>query len=85
MFRQTAANGRAGTRQASGGHGLSVQYARTGPRKYSFAVRTVEKWNNLPDDVKSAPNGEVFRTRMGKLVSLGISSDGQGKGKRVIK
>jgi hypothetical protein len=43
MFRQMAANGRAGTRQAAGGHGLSVQYARTDPRKYSFAVRTVEK------------------------------------------
>jgi hypothetical protein len=36
MFRQIAANGRAGTRQAAGGHGLSVQYARTDPRKYSF-------------------------------------------------
>ncbi len=43
MFRQIAANGRVGTRQAAGGHRLSVQYARTIPRKYSFAVRTVEK------------------------------------------
>jgi hypothetical protein len=67
MFRQIAANGRAGTRQTAGGHGLSVQYARTDPRKYSFAVRTVEKWNNLPDDIKSAPNGEVYRNRMAKL------------------
>jgi hypothetical protein len=33
MFRQIAVNGRAGTRQAAGGHGLSVQYARTDPRK----------------------------------------------------
>jgi ribonuclease P/MRP protein subunit RPP40 len=67
MFRQMAANGRAGTRQAAGGHGLSVQYARTDPRKYSFAVRTVEKWNRLPDDVKSAPNGAIFRHKMGQL------------------
>jgi hypothetical protein len=52
--------------QAAGGHGLSVQYARTEPRKYSFAVRTVEKWNNLPDNIKSALNGEVFRNRMAK-------------------
>jgi hypothetical protein len=56
-----------GTRQAAGGHGLSVQYARTDPRKYSFAVRTVEKWNSPPDDVKSVPNGEVFRSRIAKL------------------
>jgi hypothetical protein len=27
----------------------------------------LEKWNNLPDDVKSAPNGEVFMSRMAKL------------------
>jgi hypothetical protein len=27
MFRQIAANGRAGTRQVAGGHELSVQYA----------------------------------------------------------
>jgi hypothetical protein len=67
MFRQIGANGRAGTRQATGGHGLRVQYARKTPRKYSFAVRTVEKWKNLPDSIKSAPNGEVFRNRMAKL------------------
>ncbi len=30
------------TRQAAGGHGLTIQYARTDPCKYSFAVRTVE-------------------------------------------
>ncbi len=42
MFRQIAEIGRAGTRQAAGGHRLSVQYARTISRKYSFAVRTVE-------------------------------------------
>jgi hypothetical protein len=64
MFRLIAANGRVGTKQVAGGHGLSVQYARTDPRKYSFAVRKVEKWNNLPDNIKSAPNGEVFRNRI---------------------
>jgi hypothetical protein len=67
MFRQIAANGRAGTRQAAGGHGLSVQYARTDPRKYSFAVRTVEKWNRLPDEVKSAPTGTAFKEMLKKL------------------
>jgi hypothetical protein len=46
-------------------HGLSVEYARTDPRKYSFAVRTAEKWNNY--DVKYAANREVFRISMGQL------------------
>jgi hypothetical protein len=45
-------------------HGLSVQFSR----KYLFAARTVEKWNNLPDDIKSAPKGEVLRRRLGKLL-----------------
>jgi hypothetical protein len=27
----------------------------------------VEKWNLLPDDVKSAPNGAIFRHKMSKL------------------
>jgi hypothetical protein len=67
MFRQMG-NGRAGTRQAAGGHGLSDQYARTDLGKYTFAVRTAE--SNLPDDVKSAPNREVFRIRMGKLSDI---------------
>ncbi len=70
MFRQIAANGRAGTRQAAGGHGLSVQYARTDPRKYSFAVRTVEKWNRLPDEVKSAPTGKAFKEKLKKLYKV---------------
>ena len=52
------------TRQAAGGHGLTVQYARTDPRKYSFAVRTVESWNRLPESVKSAETSESFKRRL---------------------
>jgi hypothetical protein len=48
------------TRQAAGGHGLTVQYARTDP----FAVRTVESWNRLPESVKSAETGESFKRRL---------------------
>ncbi len=44
LFRLTVAQDRARTRQAAGEHGLSVQFARTDPRKYSFAVRTVQNW-----------------------------------------
>jgi hypothetical protein len=67
LFRLTAAQNRARTRQAAGEHGLSVQYARTDPRKYSFAVRTVEDWNRLPEEVKSSRNGEEFRNKLKKL------------------
>jgi ribonuclease P/MRP protein subunit RPP40 len=56
--------GGARTRQAAGGHGLTVQYARTDPRKYSFAVRTVESWNKLPERVKTAETGESFKRRL---------------------
>jgi hypothetical protein len=41
-----------------------VQYARTDPRKYSFAVRTVESWNRLPHRVKTAETGESFKRRL---------------------
>jgi hypothetical protein len=67
LFRLTAAQNRARTRQAAGEHGLSVQFARTDPRKYSFAVRTVEDWNRLPEEVKTSRNGEEFKKKMKKL------------------
>jgi hypothetical protein len=67
LFRLTAAQNRARTRQAAGEHGLSVQFARTDPRKYSFAVRTVENWNKLPEEVKTSRNGEEFKNKMKKL------------------
>ncbi len=67
MFRHLAAQDRIRTRQAAGEHGLGIQYARTDSRKYSFAVRTVEKWNNLPEDIKTSQNGEVFKQKLRKM------------------
>ena len=52
------------TRQAAGGHGLTVQYARTDSRKYSFAVRAVDSWNRLTERVKAAETGESFKRRL---------------------
>jgi hypothetical protein len=40
---------RAQTRQTASGHGLDIQFARTDPWKYSFAVKSVEHWNRLPE------------------------------------
>jgi hypothetical protein len=56
-----------GKQRENGEHGLSVQFARTDPRKYSFAVRTVENWNKLPEDVKTSRNGEEFKNKLKKL------------------
>jgi len=67
MFRHLAAQDGIRTRQAAGEHGLGIQYARTDPRKYSFAVRTVEKWNNLPEEIKTSQNGEVFKQKLKKM------------------
>lgn len=55
------------TRQTTGEKNLVPKFARTDQRKYSFAVRTVEKWNGLPDDVKQAANQEIFKARLKKL------------------
>jgi ribonuclease P/MRP protein subunit RPP40 len=67
LFRLTAAQDRARTRQAAGEHGLSVQFARTDSRKYSFDVQTVKNWNKLPEDVKTSRNGEEFKNKLKKL------------------
>ncbi len=63
---------RAQTRQTAGGHGLVSQFARTDPRKnsfavylyISFAVRSVEQWNKLPENVRASPSGESFQRRL---------------------
>ncbi len=41
----------------------------------SFAVRTVEKWNNLPNDVKCAQKCEGLQDRDGQTLSSVIFSD----------
>jgi ribonuclease P/MRP protein subunit RPP40 len=52
------------TRQAAKGHCLAVQYARIDTRKYSFAMGSVECWNRLPENVKTAENGESIKRRL---------------------
>jgi hypothetical protein len=47
--------------------GLSVRYARTDPKKYSFDMRTIKPWNKLPGSIKEAPNGEAFRSNLKQL------------------
>jgi hypothetical protein len=40
------------------------KFARTDQRKFSFSVRTVDRWNRLPDEIKQAANQEDFRKRL---------------------
>ncbi len=51
----TMASGTVRTRQATGTKKFVPNFARTDPRKFSFSVRTVERWNRLPDDVNRQP------------------------------
>jgi hypothetical protein len=42
-------------------NGLAAPFARTDIRKYSFAVRTVEHWNNLPEGARTANSQQSFK------------------------
>ncbi len=67
MFRRLILQERTRTRQATGGHGLAVQFARTDPGKYSFSVRAVEKWKKLQEEVRAARNRAAFIDMMKNL------------------
>ena len=64
MFHKALDTERPRTRQAAGTNSLVVQFARTDPRKYSFAIRTVEEWNKLPEETRNAANKETFKARI---------------------
>ncbi len=68
LFRRTASQQRVRTRQAAGEHRLSMQFARTDSRKHSFAIRTVEPWNKLPESIKKTKSGEAFKNRLKKSI-----------------
>jgi hypothetical protein len=49
------------TRQATAVHGLTTQqFAWKDNRKYSYAVKVVGPWNQLPDSIKQAESKEAF-------------------------
>jgi hypothetical protein len=49
------------TRRAAAANGLAAPFARTDIRKYSFAVWTVEHWNNLPEGARTANSQQSFK------------------------
>lgn len=53
------------------GHQYKIykQHTRLDLRKYSFVHRSVNHWNNLPEDVVNAPTVKSFERRLDKLWS----------------
>jgi Reverse transcriptase (RNA-dependent DNA polymerase)/Endonuclease-reverse transcriptase len=52
------------TRLAATGNNLKLPTARLDIRKNSFAVRTVSRWNELPDQIKESGNIVQFKNRL---------------------
>ena len=77
LFTLTADNGRPRTRQAGGKMGLVAQFARTDQRKFSFAVRAVNSWNRLPEDVRQATTKESFKSKLKRHKQQASSQAGQ--------
>jgi hypothetical protein len=62
MLQRTRENNEgARRRHSSTVHGLATQYAGTDVRKYPFAVRVVDSWNQLLESVKMAQGKEAFK------------------------
>ncbi len=49
------------TRQTAGTKSIVAKFARTDQRKFSFSVRTVEKWNGLSETTKQAATQDGFK------------------------
>ena len=48
---------------------LYPRYSRLDLRKFSFSIRVVKHWNNLPDNVITAPSVNCFKNRLDKHYS----------------
>ena len=49
---------------------LSMKSAKVNPYKYSFFVRIVKDWNNLPLHVVEAESFKIFKTRLKSFLNL---------------
>ena len=49
---------------------LFVRYARTNIRKFFFSNRITNQWNNLPVELKFAPNINTFKNLLDDLPKL---------------
>ena len=69
LFTLATNNGGVRTRQAAGVKGLQSQFSRTDIRKHSFAVRTIEGWNKLPNNIRNEAKTERFKDRLKKEIT----------------
>ena len=47
-----------------------MKSAKVNPYKYSFFVRIVKDWNNLPRHVVEAESFKIFKTRLKSFLNL---------------
>jgi hypothetical protein len=55
--------------RAAGQRRLVKQFARTDTRKNSFAVRTVDSWNELPESVRAGEKLQHFKRKLKGLAA----------------
>jgi hypothetical protein len=48
---------------------MQYRYERTEIRKYSFAVRSTDSWNRLPESVRAEDRLEPFKRKLKGLVA----------------
>jgi hypothetical protein len=67
VFEMADAQDRPRTRQTEREYRLIQKFARMDPRKYSFAVRVVDPWNKLQDNLKLVNSKEQFKSKMRRV------------------
>ena len=66
LFTRAAAERVIRTTAAADPTNLRKSYARTEIRRNFFTIRAVDKWNNLPKEVKLAPDQKAFKRALEK-------------------
>jgi hypothetical protein len=61
LYERAAARDSPTTRQSGDAENFKIPAVRLDLRKNSFAVRTVQRWNELPSHIKSARTCEAFK------------------------
>ena len=56
------------TRHTQDPDNIVRQTPRSDLRKYFFSNRVIERWNNLPSEIKKARNVQVFKDYVEKVV-----------------
>jgi hypothetical protein len=69
LFTLASTNRGARTKRAAGERCLVKQFARTGTRKNSFAVGTVDSWNELPESVRAEEKLPHFKRKLKGLAA----------------